>query len=199
MRKEKKPIDKSRSEKDVRNFFDSFWSWNPTSSYHNIFNDFENHFRDIEKRMQRFQKGFITGQMDGIDPKTTKIYGWSYSMGPDGKPHFKEFGNMPHLPSNKQQLIQGNRDPPIDIQEGEKEIYVTIELPGVDKKDINLELTKETLSITIQKNETNYQKEIKLPKEINDNKSEAAYNNGILSITLQKIKTKQKGKKIDIT
>ena len=86
----------------------------------------------------------------------------------------------------------------IFIQEGDKEIYITTELPGVEKEDIVLEILDNILYIQVVNDKYPYKKEIELKTSINEKNIDATYNNGILSITLQKNKPKKKGKKINI-
>jgi HSP20 family protein len=164
-----------------------------------FFDEFEDQFKQMEQQMNAFFNQMIKGNLSNQHDPNTKVYGWSYHVGPDGQPHYKEFGNLPEMQTlqPKPQLQQG-RESLVDIQEGDKEIYITIELPGVEKKDINLESTDTTLKIEVNNDKHPYRKEIDLKNEINEKKTEATYNNGVLSITLEKRKPKKKGKKIDI-
>jgi HSP20 family protein len=106
---------------------------------------------------------------------------------------------MPNIHSSqpKPQLHQ-RHESPIDMQEGDKEIYITMELPGLKKENIKLETFDNILTIEINDDNQPYRKEIDLKTEINEKKTEATYNNGILCITLEKLKPKKKGRKINI-
>lgn len=92
--------------------------------------------------------------------------------------------------------------PRIDIIEGDREIKVSAELPGVDEKDIEVSLTKDTLTIKGEKKESredkgkdyyrmersygSFTRTIPLPTEIDTEKVDAAFKKGILTITLPK-------------
>ncbi|OGS06940.1 MAG: hypothetical protein A2270_00700 [Elusimicrobia bacterium RIFOXYA12_FULL_51_18] len=47
----------------------------------------------------------------------------------------------------------GTNTPQIDIKETDKEIQVSVALPGVEKKDINLDLTENSLAISCERHE----------------------------------------------
>lgn len=101
-----------------------------------------------------------------------------------------------------------------DIKENEKEYTVEAELPGVDKKDINLNLRDDMLTIEVKKEEKiEQQKESYIMKErkygmmarsfyvdnVDNEKVMAKYENGILCITLPKAEgEKSKKHHIDI-
>jgi HSP20 family protein len=93
------------------------------------------------------------------------------------------------------------REPLTDLIECDNSISVTIELPGLEKDDIDLRATSDTLTVTVETPERKYRKEFDLPCEIKPNNIKATYKNGILDITLKR-KNKQvkkdQGKKIKI-
>jgi HSP20 family protein len=104
-------------------------------------------------------------------------------------------------------LRQNVREPLVDISETDKEIKVTIELPGVDKNDIDLRVKNNNLIIksTIKKNvskqeedmvyqERSYQqyyRTVPLPEYADEKQVNAKYNNGILEVIIGKKKTEK--------
>ena len=105
--------------------------------------------------------------------------------------------------------------PNIDVTETDKEIRVSAELPGMDNKDINVSLTKESLTITGEKKEEKEEKKkdyyrmersygsfsrtIPMPVEIDTDKAKALFKKGVLTITLPKTaKAIKEKKKISI-
>lgn len=93
--------------------------------------------------------------------------------------------------------------PDIDMKETDKEILLSVHLPGVDKKDIKLDLKEDYIAISCEHSENNerkgkngyYHKEssygrmyrsILLPAAVKTGESKAAYKNGVLRITLRK-------------
>ena len=199
MDEKKNPFKKGRFNHDTDEFFEGIFP-RPSFGFRNIFDEFEEQFRRMQQHMNNVQQP-NNEQTEGQNPNV-RIYGYRYSRGPDGKTHFQEFGNMPQnreygLPQKQTPTIE-EKERLIDLQEGEKEIYVTAELPGINKQDINLTATEDQLIIEIQKEGKTQEKEVKLPAAVHRNKTEATFNNGVLSITLKKRKNKRKGSNINI-
>jgi HSP20 family protein len=108
----------------------------------------------------------------------------------------------------------GNSPVRADIRETENEWLIDAELPGVDKKDIQIELNDGYLTISVERNdEVNEEKENFVRRErsygsykrcfyvddVKEDEIKATYKNGILSLTVPKVKpTKKQGKRIDI-
>lgn len=100
-----------------------------------------------------------------------------------------------------------------DLKETQDELIINIELPGVDKKDIQLLITENSLEIKVEKRnelkikKKNYSREehsyrgfhrkISLPVKIIPEDVESKYENGILEIRIPKAE-KKKLKKIQI-
>jgi len=130
------------------------------------------------------------------------VYGYSVTVGPDGKPEVSEFGNFkaetrlgkPHVDVKEQ------REPLADVISGDGEIRVIVELPGVEKKDIKLSGTENKLTISVDTPERKYFKEIELPAKVETKKATSKYKNGVLDITVPKKKeekTKSEPMKVD--
>jgi HSP20 family protein len=129
------------------------------------------------------------------------VYGYSVTIGPDGKPQIREFGNVkPEAKFGKPQLnIKEEREPLIDIIPSNGEIRVIAELPGVDKKDIKLHGTEKTLTISVDIPQRKYYKEVELPSTVDPKKAQSSYKNGVLEVTLKKKEEeKPKGEPIKI-
>lgn len=105
--------------------------------------------------------------------------------------------------------------PKVNIVDSEKEITVSVEIPGMDEKDIDLSLTKDSLTIKGEKKEEkeekgknyhrmersygSFSRTLPLPVEINTEKAEASYKQGVLTILLPKTeKAVKETKKIPI-
>lgn len=135
---------------------------------------------------------------------------------------FEDFGNvwnlqrgrhLPLLPSGAgllsgAGLTIGGKRPFIDIVETEKEIVATAEMPGLDKKDIDINITDDRLEISAEtkreeekkekdyiyreRRSGNYYRSISLPASIDSSNAKASYNNGILEIKMPKSEIKKK-------
>ena len=189
MENKRNPFKRRRTNQDIDEFF--FNSWNP-------FNEIQEYFNQMTQEMIEMTRNTQHGKIPTPQEGGPYIYGWSYHIGPDGQPHYQEFSNVPELTQQSSPKLSGKTEPFIDIIESEKELYITAELPGIAKEDIDVELTKDTLILTVKHPERGFKKELQLPAEINKNPVEAKYNNGVLSITLEKRRQKKKGRKINI-
>jgi HSP20 family protein len=126
------------------------------------------------------------------------------TIGPDGKPRVKEFGNVKSpLGAGrgfmKTPVITSEREPMSDVSITDKEVKVVIEMPGVPKDKIKLNAYQEKLEITSQDPERKYHEVIEIPPEADIETIRSSYNNGILEIVFKKKDEKaSKGKEIKV-
>ena len=101
----------------------------------------------------------------------------------------------------------GSVTPRLDVAETDKEMTVTVELPGVDEKDIELSLTGDVLIIKGEKREEREEKRgerhlsersygtftrtLRLPFEADVGKIDASFDRGVLTVQLPKPKELQ--------
>jgi HSP20 family protein len=71
------------------------------------------------------------------------VYGYSMTVGPDGKPRIREFGNV--TPSRRYGFrgisspeISGEIEPLVDVTTTDKEVRVVVEMPGISKDKIKI-------------------------------------------------------------
>ena len=129
------------------------------------------------------------------------VYGYSVTVGPDGKPKVREFGNFKtETRMGKPYIdVKEKREPLADIMTTAGEVRVLVELPGVEKKDIKLSGTEDKLTISVDTPDRKYYKEIELPAKVDSKKATSKYKNGVLDITVPKKKEeKPKGETINI-
>jgi len=105
----------------------------------------------------------------------------------------------------------GSFNPRVDVTESEKEIKIAAELPGIDEKDIDVSVTRDTLTIKGEKKEEkeedgkdyyrmersygSFCRTIPLPVEVDTEKISASYKKGILNIKIPKSAKAIEGKK----
>ena len=133
------------------------------------------------------------------------VYGYSMSVGPDGKPIVQEFGNVkpskrPGMFGFEQPALEptDSREPLVDVINEAEQVRVLAELPGVEKSDIKTTISEDTLTIKVETPTRKYYKEVQLPAGVDPDSSKASYNNGVLEITLRKMKPRPKGREIKI-
>ncbi|UCB60145.1 MAG: Hsp20/alpha crystallin family protein [Candidatus Bathyarchaeota archaeon] len=176
-----------------------------------FFGDIEEMMRDMEKIMEREFKELKTRVPKDLvrerrlpDGSIKRewgpfVYGYSMTIGPDGKPKISEFGNV--KPSRKPEAfgftrpgldIKKEREPLVDVISTEGEIRVVAELPGVEKEDVKLHGTTDTLTVSVDTPDRKYFKEVMMPAKIDPKKAKTAYRNGVLEVTIPKIKDEKK-------
>lgn len=171
--------------------------------FDDIFESFGFDFDRINERMRKMFERFIKNS-ENTDIKTYGpfIYGFTYKMGPDGKPYFQEFGNVP----NRQFFTPGAlpqedqyREPITDINKDDKKIYVTFELPGVSKEEIDLKVNEENMTITVNSENRKYYKEIEFDAPVKPETAKAKFQNGILDVSIEMVgKNNSSGKSVKI-
>ncbi|HHW74265.1 MAG TPA: Hsp20/alpha crystallin family protein [Firmicutes bacterium] len=110
-------------------------------------------------------------------------------------------------------LESGRWEPAVDIIDSDDKLIVKVELPGVEKEDVKLSLSENNLTIQgeIKRDEEikkenyycceraygKYARTIPLPVEVDREKVNAKFKNGIIEITMPK-KPEVQPKEIDI-
>ena len=192
-------------------YWDRLWRRRRPFFRGGFFEDIDEMFRDMEDMMQKqFEEFSRTAPKDlareRILPDGSKIrelgpfvYGYSVTVGPDGKPQFREFGNVkPETRFGRPKFsITEQREPLVDVIQTDGEIKIIVELPGVEKQEIKLHGTENTLTISVNTEERKYHKEVHLPSIVYPKEAKASYKNGVLEVTLKK-KKKPEGEPITL-
>ena len=126
-----------------------------------------------------------SGEKDILGGKGKALYGFSVRMGVGGKPIVESFGNVRKTPSGP--VVAEVREPLVDIFDEGDEVRIIAEIPGVDEKDIRVEITDDILTLTAQGGDRKYQKEVQLPSPVKP-KPRQSYRNGVLEVKLEKRK-----------
>ena len=175
-----------------------------------FFGDVDRMFREMEKMMEEEFKNFsekvpkdYVKERKLPDGRTVKemgpfVYGYSMKIGPDGKPEIRQFGNIKK--SLKGPQVKNEREPLVDIVETDHEVSVVAELPGVEKTDIKLHGTVDSLTVSVNTPQTKYYKEVDLPTKVKVREAKSSYKNGVLEVVFPKAEPEKepKGEPIDI-
>ena len=176
-----------------------------------FFGDIDRIFREMEKHMEeefrefteKVPKDYVKERKlpDGSAVREFGpfVYGYSMKIGPDGKPKIREFVNIKK--SLKGPEVKEEREPLVDVVEANGEIRVVVELPGVEKSDIKLHGTEDSLEISVDTPQYKYYKEVTLPAKVKVKEAKSSYKNGVLEVILPKAEApkKPKGEQIDIS
>jgi HSP20 family protein len=163
---------------------------------------FQEQFTDIDetkipKELIREYQNPEGGKVREVGPF---VYGYSMTLGADGRPKVREFGNIrsPTTGFAKKPLISGETEPLADVTTTDKDVKVVVEMPGIEKKDIKINAHDGAVEVfTTDTAQRKYRKIIEVPSEANIETARSTYKNGILEIVFNK-KEKPKGKQINI-
>ena len=100
------------------------------------------------------------------------------------------------------ETVPGTFSPKVDVAENDKEITITAELPGMEEKDIEVSVNRESLTIKGEKKDEredkgrdyyllersygNFSRTVPLSVEVDRDKVGAAFKKGVLKVTLPK-------------
>jgi HSP20 family protein len=178
--------------KKRKGFFDFFGGNDEFfDSMDDFFSRLHEEMEDDMERMRNMRLHLDDAEIQRLseDPNV-KVYGYSLRVGPDGKPHFREFGNVrPPKPLLSEEIREaaeqgpGGREPLVDVFNCDGKTIVVAELPGVSENDIKISLSGRSLEIEAGAGERRYYKKLKLPKAFKKSSMKKKYNNGVLELT----------------
>lgn len=122
------------------------------------------------------------------------VYGFSYTAEPGKEPVFQEFGNI--RPSSRGILPSQGREPLVDVMSEKDKFKIFVELPGVDKEKVKLNVAEDSVEIQTE-DERKFYKLINLDETVDPDSTSASYKNGILTLELNK-KPRRQGKEVKI-
>ena len=165
----------------------------------------EREFEDMEKRIPKdLVREYNTPQGGKVREVGPIVYGYSMTIGPDGKPKVREFGNVrvPGISGKGYAAgpqITAEREPLADVMTSDKEVKVVIEMPGVNKENIKVNVHDNSLEVTSNDPQRKYREVIDLPPEADLDTAKSNYKNGIVEVVfMKKGQTKPKGKEIKV-
>ena len=162
-----------------------------------LFEDIDREFAEAEEMLNRMFRTVREVSPDAV-VHGPYYYGYQITVGPDGKPRVREFGNM--KPSARGLVEQSSvREPLIDTKVDEKEnaLTITAEMPGITKQDIKVKVSQDYVSIHAEKGEKKYHADIPVNIELDDKSAKATYSNGILELKI-KLKAPPKPKETEV-
>ncbi|MEJ7642742.1 MAG: Hsp20/alpha crystallin family protein [Candidatus Nitrosocosmicus sp.] len=125
-----------------------------------VFKEFEDMQHDMERMFNQFSdiqsnapkeliREYQTPDGEKVREVGPIVYGYSMTIGPDGKPKVREFGNVKSLGAmgTGKTNIDGNRtnahlsaerEPLVDVNSTDTDVKVILEMPGIRKEDIKI-------------------------------------------------------------
>lgn len=167
---------------------------------------FEDQFGDIQsKAPKELIREYETSEGRRVREIGPFVHGYSMTIGPDGKPRVREFGNVKSSSADGASIfnrptISSEREPMADVTTTEKEVKVIVELPGVSKENIRVNAHDNSVEVTTTNAEKRrYRHVVEIPPDTDMNTARSTYKNGILEVTFnKKEQSKPKGKQISI-
>ncbi len=153
------------------------------SDYEDVFRDMDAYFKKLTERMfkemKEFEDAIRSGRLQGewevkpIDKPGVKGY--------VAKGRFQQ-GEPLRVPKH---ALAEDREPLADVFEDKDCVKLYVELPGVEKNDIQLNVTQERAEVKAK----NFYRVINLPtRDIEFEKASASYKNGVLEVLIPKTK-----------
>jgi HSP20 family protein len=106
------------------------------------------------------------------------------------------------------------RSPAVDVREEDEQYVVEAELPGMTEEDVQVDVDEDTLTIASKRQEqseekkegylrrerrtTAFRRSFALPPDVEESKIDAAFKNGLLTVTLPKGKESTRRRTISI-
>jgi len=154
-----------------------------------IFKKMSSSFFDIDDIAEEFK-----GKGSNFSPF---YYGYTMTVGPNGKPVVKEYGNV------KPELLPSTdiREPIVDVivDEKEKLVKLVAEIPGVEKTDVKILVQDKFVDISAEHGEKKYHVKVPIKHKVDENSAKASYKNGILELVFKLIEEeKPQGKKVEV-
>lgn len=159
--------------------------------FDNLFRKMSRSFIDIDDIFEEFKD---SGNLQTYGPY---YYGYTMTIGPDGKPVVKEYGNI------KPALLPTSdvREPFVDVLVDDKErvLKLVAEMPGVEKKDIKIVVEERTVNLDAEHGEKKYHAKVPIRQKVEEDSVKATYANGILEVRFKlKEDEKPKGKTVEV-
>ncbi len=127
---------------------------------------------------------------------------------------FRDFEGINYDKFDRWSDLKDYKQPNVDVWEDDDNVYVSIELPGVDKKDIDLRVDETEIELKVDTTQESkeekegfkgfrkvayqFYRRIPLPTEIKPDQAKATYKNGVLEIVAPKARPGKGKKRINI-
>lgn len=143
--------------------------------------------RLIAKFLEDVAKDF--SEYNNITPqKEPIVYGFNLRPGPNGEPILESFGNSykQNEKTGQTQKPSAEIEPLVDEIEKENELTLIMEMAGVNKKDIKIKTTHNTVEVISMLHGKKASRNIRMSKSVDPESALARFRNGILEITFNK-------------
>ena len=160
--------------------------------------EFDSLFKKMSSSFMNLDNVFeIASESGDIQRSEPFYYGYTMTIGPDGKPVVKEYGNVkPSLlpTSDSRELFVDTL-----VDEKERNLKLVAEMPGVEKKDVKVVVNDKTVNIDAEHGEKKYHAKVPVPHKVDKDSAKASYKNGVLELKFNLMEAeKPKGKTLEV-
>jgi len=128
-----------------------------------------------------------SGEIAGPGGKIRGVYGFSIKVGlGDEGVRIEPFGNVRPDERTGKAVVQEVSEPMADVFEEEGYVLVIAEMPGVGEQDVQLDVKDDILTISAERGDRKYRKELLLPASCSPEKMSFTCRNGILEVKFTK-------------
>ena len=128
-----------------------------------------------------------TGEIRGSGKDLKGIYGFTVKVGlGEDKPRIEPFGNIRKDAKSGRTVVQEVREPVVDVFEERDHVLVVAEMPGVSADNVQLAVEDDLLTISAERGDKKYRKEVLLPGGFAREKMQVSCNNGVVEIKCAK-------------
>ena len=159
---------------------------------------FDDEFDKLFKKMSRsFNLENVLGEFENTGLSSGPLYyGYTMTVGPDGKPVIQEYGNV--RPGSLS--APDGREPLVDtiVDEKDNVIKLVAEMPGVEKSDIKVVVEGKSVDISAEHGEKKYHAKVPVKYKVDEDSAKASYKNGILQVVFKLAEEKPTGKTVEV-
>jgi HSP20 family protein len=143
-----------------------------------MLDELDRYFDEFERSVEEAVRSSVNmGQKAFSKPV---VAGMAMGFGPEGKPRIQFFGDNLIGPD-------GFRSPIYEqvVDEKEGNLRLLVELPGVEKEDVQLSALEDKITLEATKGDRLYRTEIVLQRDIDPDSGVASYKNGLLDVVFK--------------
>lgn len=122
-------------------------------------------------------------------------YGYTMTVGPDGKPIVREYGNVrPGLAGGADAggadaggmpALRDGLQAETIVDDKERVLKLVAEMPGVEKEDVKIVVDGDAVSIDADRGKKSYHAKVPLDQKVDRGTAKATYRNGILELAFR--------------
>jgi HSP20 family protein len=139
-----------------------------------LFDDIDDLLDQVEEEIQELMTSFKKNSSALF--RRPFIKGFSLEFD-EGKPVFRTFGDL--------DVRRMDREPLVEQSLKGDNLNIIVELPGVEKENIQLQLTERELALEAKSEDRVYKTQVQLREAVEPESAKATYRNGILEVRMK--------------